>query len=119
VFNWNDYFNLAQELRQGDGEAYHRSAVSRVYYAMFHNAREKLVFWWEWDPPADESDHTYCWETFLNKEDAQNRQIGQFGDRLRGVRNRMDYEPDIDNVSDVMEVAMINAERLRDALNQV
>lgn len=119
VFNWNDYFDLAHELRQCDGEAHQRSAVSRAYYAIFHHARYKLIFWYEWNPPEDESDHTYLWETFLKKEDSQSKQIGQFGDRLRGVRNRMDYDSDIANVSDVVEVAMINAERLKNALSSL
>src|SRR3712207_7687817 len=34
VFDWFDFFDVAQELLEYEGEAYQRSAVSRAYYAV-------------------------------------------------------------------------------------
>lgn len=121
MFNWPDYFELSQEFRRNGGEAYQRSAVSRAYYAMYHSARYKLMFWGEWPPPEseDRSDHEYLWETFSEKRDSASKEIGQLGDRLRKVRNKCDYADNINSVSDVVEVAMINAERLKTALENL
>ncbi len=118
MFNWPDYLELSKELlRSEGGEAHQRSAVSRAYYAMFHSARSKLIFWSEWDPPKEGSDHEYLWETFSKKHDFNSQKVGQLGDRLRKVRNKADYADRIKNVSDVVEVAMITVEKLKKALD--
>lgn len=119
MFNWPDYFDLSEELLQCEGEAYQRSAVSRAYYALFHSARGKLIFWSEWNPPQEASDHEYLWETFSKKYDSESKQVGQLGDRLRKVRNKVDYADRIKDVSDVVEVAMINARNLKTALDNL
>lgn len=58
-------------------------------------------------------------ETFSEKRDSASKEIGQLGDRLRKVRNKCDYADNINSVSDVVEVAMINAERLKTALENL
>jgi uncharacterized protein (UPF0332 family) len=119
VLNWPDHFNLAKELLEREGEVYQRTAVSKAYYAMFYNARGKLMISWEWDPPEDDSHHTYLWDKFENDAESRRIHIGELGHRLRRSRNRVDYEEDIDNFSNVIAVAMINAERLKSALESM
>ena len=86
---------------------------------MYHGARNKLVVWYEWDPPTDKSDHEYLWEIFSNKRDSASQRVGQLGDRLRKERNKVDYADRINNVSDVVEVAMLRAERLKEQLDNL
>lgn len=119
MFNWPDYYDLSQELRLNSGEAYQRSAVSRAYYAVFHGARNKLIVWYEWEPPDDKSDHEYLWEKFSGKADSTSRNVGQLGDRLRKARNKVDYADHINDIDYVVEVAMINAERLKEQLDSL
>lgn len=46
MFNWKDYYKLAQEWQSGGqgigvrGEAYCRASVSRAYYYLFHAVKE-------------------------------------------------------------------------------
>lgn len=119
MFNWPEYFHLSKELLENEGEAYQRSAVSRAYYAMFNSARIKLTHWYEWNPPENGSDHEYLWESFSNKYDERSKEVGQLGDRLRRARNKADYEDSINDVSKVVEAAMLNAERLKRALDEL
>ena len=39
MFDWNDFKTLAEELRQRNDEAAQRTAISRVYYAVYHRAK--------------------------------------------------------------------------------
>lgn len=119
MFNWLDYFDLAHELLHHEGEAYRRSAVSRAYYALFCDARNTLVVSWEWNPPEDESHHAYLWNTFAAHQDRKRKRIGELGHRLRRYRNKVDYDDRIDDLSDVIEFAMINAENLKTALQNL
>ena len=42
MFDWNDFKTLAEELRQRNDEAAQRTAISRVYYAVYWRARNFL-----------------------------------------------------------------------------
>lgn len=88
---------------------------------MFHSARYELKRWGEWPKPEseDRSDHEYLWETFSGKRDSTSQEIGLLGNRLRYRRNQCDYVDNIKNVSDVVEVAMMNAERLKATLDSL
>lgn len=42
MFDWNDFKTLAEQLRQSESEASKRTAISRIYYAVYWNARNLL-----------------------------------------------------------------------------
>jgi hypothetical protein len=119
VFNWFDYFNLAEELLQHEGEAYQRSAVSRAYYAVYCNARNRLQLGGEYAPQEDETEHTHVWNTFRRGPERERIQIGELGHRLRERRNMVDYEDYIERLSDVVDDAMIRAHRIRAVLERL
>lgn len=112
--DWFSYFGLAQEWAGEEGEAHKRSAVSRAYYAMFCTARDALGD--DFNPPKCGSSHLYLWEKY--KENAELRQIGVLGNRLKKYRVRADYCTIIVDVelSDLVEYAMIDAEELKEQL---
>lgn len=39
IFDWDDFRSLAEELRERETEAARRTAISRVYYAVYWKAR--------------------------------------------------------------------------------
>lgn len=82
---------------------------------MFHTARYELKKMVEgYKAPDCGSEHTYMRE--LYKENPYHRQIGVLGTRLRKARNKTDYDDFIDDFSDIVETAMLDAEELKDAL---
>ncbi len=114
--DWFLYYDLAQEWRRQDGDAYKRSAVSRAYYAMFCTARNELKnhIEDEYNPPECGSEHVYVWNSY--KEDRHprgTREIGVLGNRLRRYRNRADYCDVILDLADLVENAMDDAEELK------
>jgi hypothetical protein len=104
-FNWNEYFDLAQELagiyatgpfpRSGTAsqEAKCRCAISRAYYAAFIRARNHLIFV-DGDPnvPADATAHAYIRQKFRHSRDRRRKRIAALLDILRAARNRADYD---------------------------
>jgi uncharacterized protein (UPF0332 family) len=91
-FDWRDFVAFAEAIVAGDSatEAWHRSAVSRAYYAVFNLARAHLVAEGRIDPTRHEA-HDQVWLT-LDAGSRAERRIGQGGRRLRYWRNWADYE---------------------------
>ena len=90
-FAWSHFLHLAERLLLTSGEAAERSAISRAYYFAFHSARERalergltLV--------AGEPSHQQVWRFYTESPDIDCKQIGVNGDRLRGRRNKADYD---------------------------
>ena len=120
--DWFLYYDLAQEWRRQDGDAYKRSAVSRAYYAMFCTARNELMdnIDDEYSPPECGSEHKYVWDSY--KEDRHprgTRQIGVLGNRMRRYRNSADYDDVIVNLPDLVEDAMNAARELKEHLESL
>lgn len=93
-FDWDAFLDLADELarRRGDAGAA-RSAVSRAYYAAFHEAAG-YVARRGWRLTLTGDDHRLVWEWFSRPDvDQSVRWIGNAGRRLRQARRRADYDP--------------------------
>lgn len=118
TFDWYAYFELAQELAEREDEACRRSAVSRAYYAVYCNARNRLDLLGEFAPEKG-SEHAHVWDTFEQGPEKERVRIGQIGRRLREVRNRADYDDHIEYLSYVVEDAMIKAGQLKAALQSL
>src|SRR5215211_7285829 len=118
TFDWYDYFKLAQELAERDDEACRRSAVSRAYYAMYCNARNRLDLLGEFAPETG-SEHAHVWDTFERGPEKERVRIGQTGRRLREARNKADYDNRIEYLSYAVDDAMIKANRLKSALQNL
>ena len=101
AFDWSQYLLLAEALaEQKDNEAALRSAVSRAYYAAFCLAREHLLnthILYRSRPRRPRLSHRTVWLTYQRDIDLR---IGMDGNRLRELRNLVDYEdavPELDN----------------------
>lgn len=115
--DWFDYFELAQEWVNEDGEAYKRSAISRAYYAMYLTARDKLRDANRYHPSGDESRHLYVWRKY--KDYPEYEHIGELGSGLHRRRIKADYCGFIDDFDDVVDHAMYQAGELKEALEDV
>jgi uncharacterized protein (UPF0332 family) len=88
-----DFLTLAEIWITGAGEAEWRSAVSRAYYAAFHEARQLLRGLGFAVPRGDQA-HAYLWLRLSNCGEPQLQLAGNELNRLRRERNRADYDVD-------------------------
>lgn len=116
--DWSTYLELARDLASHNTEAHKRSAVSRAYYAMFCTARDKLDVLGEFNPPRCGSDHIYLWNVFA-EEPYNSIWVRDLGQRLRDARVQADYEKHILNVSHLAQGALLDAEDLQEALDDL
>lgn len=96
MFDWNEFGTLARELRQRNDEASLRTAISRIYYAVYWRARNLLesegyVF------RQDETSHSQIWREYLRRGRSHHG-IGRTGNALKDNRVQTDYFPEIENI---------------------
>jgi hypothetical protein len=97
AFDWHDYLTLAKWLRDNtppgvSGEAAHRVAVSRAYYAAFCYARNYARDYLGFQPRNDADDHGRL-RAHLRRRRRQ--ATSESLDRLREWRNNCDYLDDL------------------------
>lgn len=116
-FDWSEYQTLAEELRQRSGEAAQRSAISRIYYAVYWRARNFLenegFFYRQYD-----SSHRQIWDEFKFRGRTFNA-IGRSGDLLPANRVSADYSDEINNLDKLVEQSFELAEKVNSYLEQV
>jgi uncharacterized protein (UPF0332 family) len=89
--NGRDFLDTARHLAGLGGEANHRSAVSRAYYAAFHAARDLVTSLRFWKPRADRA-HNYLYVRLNNFGEVQVQSGAFLLNKLRGLRNQADYD---------------------------
>lgn len=100
-FDWDEYRKLAEELRLKNDEASQRTAISRIYYAIYWRARtflEKEGFIFR----QYDSSHRQIWDEFKDRGRTFSG-IGNSGDRLRRNRVEADYFSEIPNITALLE----------------
>ena len=130
-FDWSEYLNLAQELAttnsdsSANREAKLRSAISRAYYSTFCLARNYLRDI-EKDPRLsrknrDINEHQYVAEEFIYHPTKMKNmvKIGENLSRLRELRNKADYEDTMFNLQNAVKNALMLAQNIRAALNEL
>jgi uncharacterized protein (UPF0332 family) len=97
-----DLLEVADDLLDGPKEAHWRSAVSRAYYAAFHEAR-LLLRQCGFAVPKGEQAHAYLWLRLSNCGHPDLAHAGTELSDLRSQRNWADY--DFDHVLDLSVAA--------------
>jgi uncharacterized protein (UPF0332 family) len=87
----SDFLLQAQVWVHLGSEADWRSAISRAYYGAFHVGRDLLRNLGFVVPFGDRA-HAYLWMRLSNSGEVNVRRAGSELNRLRGERNRADYE---------------------------
>lgn len=120
VFDWSQYLVLAEALAtQPDNEAALRSAVSRAYYAAFCSAREYLLntnMLFGRRPRRPRLSHRAVWHTYQRDVD---RRIGMDGNRLRELRNLVDYEDVVPDLENAVRSALSTSRRILASLDEL
>jgi uncharacterized protein (UPF0332 family) len=115
-FDWTEYARLAEELRTGGDEASLRTAISRMYYSVFHQARDYLLSEGIQLSRADSS-HKVVWNGYKNLGGSC-RAVGLNGERLNDNRTRADYENPLKSIEKLVEETFRMAENIRVYLEQ-
>ena len=117
-FDWNDYYTLAEDLRTSTYESCRRSAISRVYYSVYCQARNRLVELGV-EIPVIYSAHRWVWNYYKRTNGRTSSGIGDNGDRLHFNRKRADYNDDIDKLDDVVAESFRFADKVLYYLDQI
>ncbi len=94
-----DFLKVAERSAIGATESDWRTAVSRAYYAAFHEARDFLAALGFQTPRADLA-HAFLWRRLQNGGHARLALAGSRLNQLRGERNQADYDINRDLVHD-------------------
>jgi uncharacterized protein (UPF0332 family) len=116
-FDWAEYLELAERLVAWRGDpAAERSAISRAYYAAFHNAKAyfllkggRLTFRGE--------DHGTVADWFKDSVDRDLRKIGLDVERLRRLRRIADYDERFAHLSSEAQAAVTLARRTLEVIS--
>src|SRR6266852_5903477 len=78
-FDFNEFLTLAEELAGKGDEASKRSSISRAYYTAYHLAfprAETNVGPWRNRANRKLGTHAWCWQQYIDTNDANCQQIG-------------------------------------------
>lgn len=121
AFAWGAFLRLAVELVQRPGDAgAQRSAISRAYYAAFHEASAHAVRQGV-GLTFTGRDHALVWDWFVRDgADPRLYWIGEAGRLLRRARRHADYDPaPIQDLSSEAQTAVRLTERITSELRRM
>lgn len=107
-FDWNEYATLAEELSKRDNEASLRTAISRIYYSTYHEARDYLLAEGIQLSTMSDSSHKIVWNEYRNLGGSC-RSVGVNGQRLFDNRKKADYDSEVENISQLVKESFIMA----------
>lgn len=91
-FDWSGFLRLAEELGKRADEASLRSALSCVYYYVYHLALSRAEAN-QFKPLPGEGTHTQLWRVFSTNPEPDCRKLAAIALRLKEERERADYNP--------------------------
>lgn len=100
-FDWTEYARLAEDLRTRGDEASLRTAISRAYYSVYHQARDYLLAEGIQLSRTDSS-HKVVWNGY-KVIGGSCRAVGVNGDRLNDNRTQADYDNEVRNIESLLE----------------
>jgi hypothetical protein len=108
-FDWSQFYLLAKELATRDGEACHRSSLSRAYYYVYNIALARAVRN-GYARREGESSHAQLWRVYSLSPEPECVRLGQVGLRLKGKREQADYEKHYPRIHDELPILLNDAE---------
>ncbi len=118
MFDWNEFKILAEKLKDEKEEASQRTAISRLYYAIYWKARIQIVSkGYIYD--RYKSSHKQIWNEYLSRADLDNQDIGKKGKELHEKRIKADYFDEIKKLGDLVEDSFLVADEILETLKKV
>ena len=116
-FAWSDSLTLAEVLLQGRAtlapeEACCRAAISRAYYAVYGAARTRAREQEGLQLPATGDAHQRVIAHYFQGPSPLHRAIAENLRRLRGARNRADYDDQLDRPVTLAQFAVQRARQV-------
>ena len=126
AFDFAEYIALADFLVRasstaspGPREAMERTAVSRAYYGAFVLARNHLRDGAGVALPGGAAVHRFVARYFREADSADAQQIGGHLDRLRMLRNEVDYSDELSTLQDAVPDSLRRSGALVDCLERL
>ena len=117
-FDWNDYYSLAVDLRASPNEDCLRSAISRVYYSVYCQARNYLIAQCGLVIRDNNSVHSVVWN-FYKTRGGTFSAIGLTGRKLHSNRVDADYKDELERLDDLVEESFQFADKVLSYLAQL
>lgn len=126
AFDWKHFLTLAEKIKRSTDnkpidnryDALRRTAISRAYYSVHHEARDYAVL--NLNHNASKKDE-HVKLIIIFKRDFSNpdhQEIGSTLSHLHGQRIKADYYKDgLGNIKAMLEGAIINARKIQKLLN--
>jgi uncharacterized protein (UPF0332 family) len=117
-FDWGQFHELAEKLKDEPDEASQRTAISRLYYAVYWKARTLL----EADGftlKEGGGTHEQVWREYKNKGGDTNKGVSRNGDILKESRVQADYHLEIKNLPNTVDTAFKTASNVIYYLKQI
>lgn len=118
TFDWQGFLSLAEELGVRQDEASLRSALSRSYYFVYHQALDRALNN-GYRARSGDSSHAQLWQLFEASPDPDCRRLGVLGSRLREIRNRADYEPTFSRINEQTPRCLSDAKQFAENLRKL
>jgi uncharacterized protein (UPF0332 family) len=116
-FDWQLFYELAENLQQNTDEASQRTAISRIYYAVYHRAKN-LLETEGFNFRQFESSHRQVWNEYKFRGRTR-RGIGIWGIRLHEMRVDADYFAEISDIEKLLEECFQTAKTINEYLAQI
>lgn len=90
-FDWTKYQSLAQQLLQSSDEESQRSSISRAYYAIMNQCKDRLIQNRHPITPKKRT-HQQTWDGFNGSKDLRCKRIASWAVRIKEKREEADYD---------------------------
>lgn len=125
-FDWAAFLRVAEMLQGASdtdspdrNEAYLRTAVSRAYYAVYCQARNRLRDIEGIRIPVGASAHLVVRNRYEEADDPRHAEIGVHLRLLRYDRNRCDYDDKVSNLREIVGDSLARAGAALDLLERL
>lgn len=121
TFDWWEFFELADTIKNNGDEASLRSSISRAYYAS-HGASKTYLrdkCYHHILNRESSANHGYVIDELRSDPDRRKNDIGNKLHRLRRKRNQADYDDVVKKLQDLTFLSIYDAKKIRENLNEL
>ena len=118
TFDWSAYRTVAEALSRNADEASQRSAISRAYYCVYHQALAHLSEHHNFQYSENRPAHDQVWREF-NGKGLSYREVWLKGDKLKKLRVNADYRTDFLTNAKTVAASLEMADQIIERLQQL